>query len=272
MSNISHIFKVFGGLALFLFGLHTLSSNLKKCFGDQLKEWLETLTKRPYRGALIGAGVTVIIQSSSVTMVTMIGLINAGLLTLRQSIGIMLGANVGTTFTVQLIAFEIGIYYFPLIVVGFGLFFFSKKDYLKQLGKVILGFGLLFFGMQILRNGVAPLENSTFFIQLLKNIADNPLLGVLTGTLFTGIIQSSSGMMGVVVAMGMQGMLTLPVAISIMFGANIGTCVTALIASIKSSLSGKRAAISQLSVNVIAVGVFFASFETFHPPGDFDLF
>lgn len=256
MLNITHLFEALGGLALFLFGLHTLSSNLKKCLGDRLKNWMETLTKHAYRGALLGAALTFVIQSSSVTMVTTIGLINAGLLSLKQAIGIMLGANVGTTFTVQLISFEIGVLYFPLIVIGFALFFFSKRDSLTNLGKVILGFGLLFFGMQIMKSGVAPFEDSSFFIYLLTNIAENPLLGVLTGAVFTGIIQSSSGMMGLVVALGMQGMVTLPVAISIMFGANIGTCVTALIASIKSSLSGKRAAVSQLTFNVVAVGVF----------------
>lgn len=256
MLTTAHLFEIFGGLALFLFGLHTLSSNLKKCFGDRLKNWLKKLTDRSYKGALFGAGITSIIQSSSITMVTVLGLINAGLLTLRQAIGVMLGAEVGTTVTVQLVAFDIGIYYFPLIILGFGLFLFGNRDFFKYLGKVILGFGLLFFGMQVMKSGVAPLESSSFFIQLLENFGNNPLLAVLAGALFTGVIQSSSGTVGLVVAMGMQNMITLPVAIAITFGANIGTCVTALLASIKSSLSGKRAAVSQLTVNIIMVVVF----------------
>lgn len=256
ISVASLIFSTAGGVALFLYGLHVLSSALKRAAGERMRSLLERLTGRPWRGAIVGAVTSGVLQSSSMTMVLLIGLINAGVLTLAQGIGVMLGAEIGTTFTAQIIAFKIGQYYLPVIAVGFALSAISRQRRLHDVGRIILGFGLLFLGMDILSSGLRGLADTPFVLHLLESCGANVLLGVAVGAAVTGVIQSSSAMTAMVIAMGSAGIVTLPAAIALVLGANIGTTITAQIASIGSSLSSRRLAIGQLVVNVLGVGVF----------------
>ena len=266
MDYVGVIFGVFGGLALFLYGLRILSEGLQKIAGDSLKDMLEKLTDRPIKGVFVGTFITGITQSSSVMMVTLIGLINAGLLSLEQAVGVMLGAEIGTTITAQLIAFKIGHFYLPLMAIGFPLFYYSKSSKTRYIGQSILGFGILFLGMAIMKDGVTPFHSDPLFLDLLKNFGTIPIIGIIVGALFTGVIQSSSATTGLVIAMGMENVLTLPAAIALIFGANIGTCVTGLLASIGSSLSAKRTSVAQLFVNIGGVLIFLpfiSKFSTF---------
>ena len=256
MNVVSVAFSTAGGLALFLFGLRMLSDALKRAIGERLRTLLERLTGRAYRGAIVGMLTTGILQSSSMTMVLLIGLINAGILTLRQGIGVMLGSEIGTTLTAQLIAFRIGHHYLPIIAIGFVLWQAFRGRRTGDLGRIILGFGILFLGMDVLSTGLRQLTETPAILGLLRSCGDNVVLGVLVGAGVTALVQSSSAMTAMVIAMGSAGILSLPAAIALILGANIGTTVTGLIASIGSSLSSKRLAIAQVLVNVVGVGVF----------------
>ncbi len=251
------IFGIVGGLALFLFGLKLLSEGMQKLAGDRLKRALEFLTDKKYKGIATGAVVTAIIQSSSITTVTLLGLINAGLLSLEQAVGVIVGANIGTTVTAQIVAFPIGHYALIIIGIGFFLTFVCKNERCRYIGQALLGLGILFLGMNIMKGGVKPLRQAPIMMEMLVSFGKVPILGILAGAAFTGIIQSSSATSGLVIAMGMDGLLTLPSAVAIILGANIGTCVTALIASIGSSLSSRRAAVHHLLFNLIWVAAFF---------------
>lgn len=256
-------FGTVGGLALFLYGLHTLSDGLKKVAGEKIKLTLEKITDNPLKGSLIGALTTATMQSSSLTMVTLIGLVNAGLLTLRQGIGVMLGSEIGTTLTAQLIAFKVGVYYLPLVAFGFFFSFLTKKRRYKSIGQAILGFGILFLGMNIMSSSVQPLQSELFLGGFLFSLGEVPVLGVLAGAILTGILQSSSALAGLVISMGMNDLVTLNAAIPILFGANIGTCITGLFASIGSSISSRRLALAQLMINIIGVSIFFPFLSDF---------
>jgi len=251
------IFGIIGGLALFLFGLKLLSEGMQRVAGDRLKKALEFLTDRTYKGIATGAVVTAVIQSSSITTVTLLGLINAGLLTLEQAVGVIVGANIGTTVTAQIVAFPIGKYALVLIGVGFFLMAVAKNEKVRSAGEALLGLGILFLGMNIMKGGVKPLRNAPFMVDMLLSLGTVPILGILAGAAFTGIIQSSSATTALVIAMGMDGLLSLSSAVPIILGANIGTCITALIASIGSSLSSRRAAVHHLFFNLIWVAAFF---------------
>jgi len=263
MNLLSIVFGSIGGLALFLYGLTLLSKGLQKAAGDKLRVILEKLTNRPIKGVFVGLIVTAIIQSSSITTVTLVGLLNSGLMNLEQGIGIILGSNIGTTVTAQIISLKIGTMFFPLIALGFFIFFFSKNEKYKYIGQIILGFGILFLGMHAMSSGLKPLRNDPFFINILASFSKVPVLGIIAGAVFTGIIQSSSATTGLVIAMGMDNIINLNSAISIILGANIGTCITVLIASIGSSLSAKRAAVSHLIFNTIGVLLFFPFINQF---------
>jgi len=247
------VFGLAGGLALFLYGMFRLSEGLQKMAGDRLKRAMELFTKSPLRGVATGTVFTAIIQSSSVTTVTLLGLINAGLVSLEQSVGVILGADIGTTITAQLVAFKVGVYALPITAIGFLLTILSKEKKLRYLGEAILGFGILFLGMNFMSEGVRPLRSSPFVMNMLVDFGKVPLLGILAGAVFTAIIQSSSATSGLVIAMGMQGLLGLDSAIALMLGANIGTCATALLASIGASLSAKRAAMIHLLFKIFGV-------------------
>jgi len=256
MDYVSIFFQILGGLAVFLFGLKFLSRALKRVAGEKLKKLIERLTKGMFRSAGIGAFTTAIVQSSSITMITLIGFLNAGLIGLQQAVWVMLGAEIGTTITAQIIAFKIGLFFLPLIAVGFFISFFSKNQKHKNIGEIIFGFGLIFLGMATMSSGVLPFKQAPFFMEMLASFAVNPLLGVLAGAIFTAIVQSSSATTGLVIAMGSAGVITLPAAIALIFGANIGTTVTAQIASIGSRLSSKRLAFVQLIANIFGVLLF----------------
>lgn len=250
------IFNLLGGLALFLYGLYILSDGFKKVFFKQLKDILNKLTKSPIKAVGLGALITSVIQSSSITIVTLIGFLNAGLMNLGQAIGVMLGAEIGTTITAQVVAFKVGLYYFPFIILGCVLFFFIKKKNIQVIGQIVIGFGILFLGMQTMSQGAKVIQDIPFFLNMLNTLGQNAVLGILVGTLFTAVIQSSSATIGLVIAMGMESAITLPAAIALIFGANIGTCITGLLASVKSCKSAKRLAFSHFMVNSLGVIVF----------------
>ena len=250
------LFSVAGGLAVFLFGLRILSDALKRAVGDRMRVVIERLTGKAYRGALVGMVTSATLQSSTMTMVLLIGMINAGILTLAQGIGVMLGSEIGTTLTAQIIAFKIGFYYMPSIAVGYflGETFRGKKA--GDVGRIILGLGLVFLGMSIFTGGLKGLAESPVILRLLQACGNNVFLGVLVGAAVTAAIHSSAAMTALVIGLGGSGLISLPAAIAIVLGANIGTTVTAQIASIGTSLSSRRLAVTQLVVNVAGVAAF----------------
>lgn len=257
MAVTTIIFGLVGGLALFLFGMKLLSEGLQKAAGNKLKSMLRNLTDRPIKGIMTGGLITSLIQSSSITTVTIVGLIHAGLMTLPQAITVIMGADIGTTITAQLVAFKIGKYALPIIAVGTAFLFLAKKKKYHYMAQIFLGFGILFLGMDIMSKGAAPLQEFPFFVNMLTSFGDMVFLGVLAGAVFTGIIQSSSATTGLVIALGIENIIGLKAAIAIIIGANIGTCVTALLASLSTtSLSAKRAAMAHILIKVIGALVF----------------
>jgi len=255
MDTATIVISATGGLALFLYGLRVLSSALSRAIGSRMRDFLERLTGKTYRGVLVGTLTAGILQSSSMANVLLIGLLNAGALSLRHGIGVMLGTEIGTSVTGQIIAFRIGDYYLPIIAVGFLLAELFKGRRAGDVGRAMLGFGILFLGMTLMSNGLRGLAHSEMVIGLLETLGTNVVLGVLIGAVVTAIIQSSSAMMGLVIAMASAGIITLPAAISLVLGANIGTTITAQLASIGGAVSARRLARAQLCFNVIGVGV-----------------
>jgi len=245
-----------GGLALFLFGMERMSMALKLIAGDRLRKILSKLTTNRFAGAAAGAAVTSIIQSSSVTTVLVVGFISAGLMNLSQSIGIIMGANIGTTMTAQIIAFKVTQYALLLIGVGFSMSFFLKKERVRHYGRMIMGLGLVFYGMQLMSDGTKPLQSYEPFIDFMKNM-DSPLLGIAFGAIFTALVQSSSATTGIVIVLASQGFLPLNAGIALIFGANIGTCFTAWLASIGKSTEAKRAVAVHILFNTAGVLVWF---------------
>ncbi len=243
---------LFGGLALFLFGMDQLGEALKAAAGSSMKRILARLTTNRFSSAMTGAGVTAVIQSSSVTTVLVVGFVSAGVMSLSQAVGVILGANVGTTITAQVIAFKVTKWALLLVAVGFGALFFGRSDKLRRYGNILFGLGLIFFGMNLMGEAMAPLRSDPSFLNLMLNM-EQPLTGILCGALFTALIQSSSATTGIVVAMASQGFLTLPAGIALALGANIGTCVTALLATIGKSRPALRTAVIHVLFNVMGV-------------------
>ncbi len=262
MRMVEVLFSVAGGLAVFLFGLRILSDALKRAVGDRMRVIIERLTGKAYRGVLVGAVTSATLQSSTMTMVLLIGMINAGILTLAQGIGVMLGSEIGTTLTAQVIAFKIGFYYMPSIAVGYFLGETFRGRKVGDVGRIILGLGLVFLGMSVFTGGLSgsggltKLAESPAILRLLQACGNNVFLGVLVGAAVTAAIHSSAAMTALVIGLGSTGLITLPAAIAIVLGANIGTTVTAQIASIGTSLSSRRLAVTQLVVNVAGVALF----------------
>ena len=259
------IFGVAGGLALFIFGMNLMSDGLKKSAGERLRKILETLTKNPLIGMLVGTIVTAIIQSSSATTVMLVSFVNARLLTLPQAIGVIMGANIGTTMTAQLIAFQLGEYAYLIAAIGFGLFFFPKRKNLQYLGQIIFGFGVLFIGLNTMSEMLKPLAQSKVFAEMMLNFGKFPILGVGVGTLMTVVIQSSSATIGVLQTLAsqptevngvVQPLIPLTAAIPILFGDNIGTTITAILASIGANKAAKRAAVAHSMFNVLGTLIF----------------
>ncbi|HRX81799.1 MAG TPA: Na/Pi symporter, partial [Pirellulaceae bacterium] len=238
-----------GGLALFLFGMDQMSDALKLIAGEGIKRDLAKLTTNRFTGALAGAFVTTIIQSSSVTTVLVVGFISAGLMSLTQSIGVIMGANIGTTVTAQLIAFKITHYSLVLVAIGFFMLFCSKNEKVRHYGHMIMGLGLIFFGMHLMSEGTSPLRTYPPFMDMMQQI-DNPLTAILLAAVFTALVQSSSATTGLVITLASQGFISLDAGIALVFGANIGTCITAGLASLGKSREAVRAALVHVVFNV----------------------
>jgi phosphate:Na+ symporter len=243
---------LFGGLALFLGGLELLSEGLKKVAGQALKVALARLTTNRFTGALTGAFVTGVLNSSSVTTVLVVGFVTAGMMTLAQSVGVIMGANIGSTVTAQLLAFNVSAYALLPVAIGFFMYFAGRRERVRQYGTMVLGLGLVFFGMGVMSDGMKPLRSYEPFLELLRTI-ERPLLGVLTGALFTALVQSSAATVGIAIAMAAQGLLSLQGGITLALGANIGTCATALLAALGKPPEAQRAAVVHLSFNVLGV-------------------
>jgi phosphate:Na+ symporter len=246
-----------GGVSLFLFGMEQMTGSLRTLAGDGLKRLLAKLTTNRFMAALTGAVVTAVVQSSSVTTVLVVGFITAGVMSLAQSVGIIMGANIGTTITAQIVAFKVTHYALVPVAVGFLLQSFSRYDRMRQYGGMIMGLGLIFFGMYLMSEATAPLRDYPPFIELMARMG-NPLLGILAGAAFTALVQSSSATTGVVIALASQGFISLDAGIALALGANIGTCVTAVIASIGKPPEAVRAAVVHVLFNVFGVVIWFA--------------
>lgn len=245
------LFEFFGGLGIFLFGLNYMGDGLQDAAGDNLRSILNSFTSTPFRSILAGTVVTVLIQSSSGTTVLTIGLVSAGFMTLKQAIGVIMGANIGTTITAFIIGFNIGAYALPIMALGSFFLFFSKKPFIHNVGKIIFGFGALFLGLNLMGGGMAPLEDLPQFRQLMLDFSDNPLLGVSVGTVSTLVVQSSSAMIGIIQEMYSHGSMSLEAALPILFGSNIGTTITAMLAAIGTSVVAKRTAASHTIFNLV---------------------
>ena len=252
-----------GGLSLFLYGIFQMSSGLEKAAGSRLRSIFEKISASPWRGLLIGVVVTSIVQSSSAVTVLVVGFVNAGLLTLEGSLGIIFGANIGTTITAQLVAFKLTVIAPYFLLLGFLLVFAGKRKYIKYIGEAMFGFGMLFLGLNLMDSSLIALRNWTPFSNAMINMGKNPILGIITGAAVTAIIQSSSVTTSTVVALASKGAMPLNSAIPIILGANIGTCVTALLASIGTSLSAKRTALAHLLFNVIGIVLIFPFLNPF---------
>lgn len=273
------VFGLAGGLAMFLFGMNSMSDALQKAAGERMKQILSFLTKNPIMGALAGALVTAVLQSSSATTVMVIGFVSAGLMTLPQGISVIFGANIGTTMTAQLMAFKISDYIYPIIFIGFLVYFIAKSEKAKNIGMVIFSFGLLFEGIEIMGSVMKPLAGSAVFTDLMGRVSEIPALGVLLGAVMTLVVQSSSATIAVLqnfasqpAADGVTSVIGLAGAIPILLGDNIGTTITALLASIGQSKAAKRTAISHSIFNITGSIVFaclirpFAAFVTYISP------
>ena len=243
---------LFGGLAIFLFGMEQMTESLKGAAGAGLGNAIAKLTTNRFRAATAGAAVTAIIQSSSVTTVLVVGFISAGMMSLSQSVGVIMGANVGTTITAQIIAFKVTHYALILVAAGFLMLFASKRDDIRNYGGMIMGLGLVFFGMGIMSDSTSPLRSYQPFIDLMREMS-NPLFGISVAALFTALVQSSSATTGIVIVLASQGFITLEAGIALAFGANVGTCMTALLATIGKPTPAKQAAMVHVVFNVLGV-------------------
>lgn len=254
------IFSLLGGLALFIYGMVLLSQGLQMCAGEKLRTLLEKLTNNKLKGVAVGALVTMIIQSSSATTVTLVGLINAQLITLAQAVPVIMGSNIGTTITAQLVAFKLDQICLPVIAVGFAMFFFGKKDGTRYLGQLLMGFGILFLGLKIMSSEVSQLAKNQELVNLLAKTGKYPALAILASMIFTELIQSSSATTGLIIAMGSSGLIDLQTAVCFVFGANIGTTITVILAAFapgNSAISSKRAALCHVLFNVTGNLIFY---------------
>lgn len=249
------IIGLFGGLAIFIFGMEMMSEGMKKSAGNKMRAILAALTKNRVIALIVGAFVTMVIQSSSATTVMLVSFVQAELMGFAQAIGVILGANIGTTITAQLIAFKLTDYALLMIITGFLMRFLAKNDNIRFTGEAILGFGFLFFGMKLMGDSMQPLKTYQGFIDIMKGL-ENPLIAVLVGSVFTGIIQSSSAFTGIVIVLAQQQMITLEAGIPMILGANIGTCITAGFASIGTARDAKRVAIAHVIFNTLGAALF----------------
>ena len=256
MEYINILLGLFSGLALFLFGMEFMGDGLENAAGSRLKSFFDKAITNPLKGALVGTIVTAIIQSSSATTVMVVGFVNAGLMSLYQAVGVIMGANIGTTITGQLITFKIDDYIPLFIIIGAALILFKKQEKRKEIGKIIFGFGLLFMGLSQMKDAMSPIAQTTFFQDLILTLEGNMFLGILVGAAMTAVVQSSSASTAILLSLAATGAISLQVAIPILFGNNIGTCVTALLSSLNANKVAKKAAFIHLSFNLIGTLIF----------------
>lgn len=271
MTDVEMLFKFIGGLGMFLYGMHVMAEGLQKTAGDKMKKLLGILTNNRFLAVLVGAGVTAIIQSSSATTVMVVGFVNAGLLNLTQAVGVIMGANIGTTVTSWIVSMsEWGAFFKPEflapLIIGIGAFvmLFSKDEKKTEVSQIAIGFGVLFIGLSFMSGSITPYKDAPIFATAFKTLGANPILGILIGAIVTAIIQSSSASVGILQTLALNGVVTWNSAVYIMLGQNIGTCVTALISSAGTQKNAKRAAVIHLLFNItgaiffgIAMFVFF---------------
>lgn len=253
--GITDVLALLGGLALFLYGMQMMSTGLEAAAGNRMKSILEKLTSNRIKGVLVGAAITAVIQSSSATTVMVVGFVNSGLMTLKQAIWVIMGANIGTTITGQLIALDIGAIAPLFAIAGVGAIMFIKSEKVHHISSIFAGLGILFMGMDMMGAAMSPLKESEAFISLMTKF-DNPLLGILVGALFTAVIQSSSASVGILQALASTGMIPLSSAVFVLFGQNIGTCITAVLASIGMKVNAKRTTVIHLLFNIIGTVLF----------------
>lgn len=273
--ELSNIFSLFGGLALFLYGMSMMSDGLELAAGNKMKSILEKLTKNRFLGVAVGALITALIQSSSATTVMCVGFVNSGLMKLENAVWVIMGANIGTTITGQLIALNITEYAPLFAFIGVALIVFLKNEKLKAYGTIFAGLGLLFMGMSMMSGAMKPLRDMPEFVNLITKF-ENPIIGILVGAGFTAIIQSSSASVGILQALAISGAVTLSSSLYVLFGQNIGTCITSVIACIGTNKNAKRTTVLHLGFNIIGTVIFvavslvlpFASFVESLTPGD----
>ncbi|OYQ80317.1 sodium-dependent phosphate transporter [Wohlfahrtiimonas chitiniclastica] len=250
------LFQFLGGLGLFLFAIKFMGDGLQKSAGNRLRTILDRFTTNPFMGILAGIFVTVLIQSSSGTTVITVGLVSAGLMTLRQAIGVIMGANIGTTVTAFIIGIDIGEYAYPILLMGSVMLFFFKKTSIQNLGQIFFGFGGLFIGLDLMSSGLAPLRELPLFTQLILQMSHSPILSVFVGTVFTLIVQSSSATIGILQGLYAENLISLQGALPVLFGDNIGTTITAVLAAIGATVIAKRAAAIHVLFNVLGAVIF----------------
>lgn len=252
---MTDFFALLGGLALFLYGMQMMSDGLEEVAGDRMESILEKLTSNRFLGVAVGAAITAVIQSSSATTVMVVGFVNSGMMTLRQAVWIIMGANIGTTITGQLIALDVGMLAPLFAFFGVAMIVFLKMPKAHYIGKILAGLGVLFIGMDMMGAAMIPLQESEAFVSLMTKFS-NPLLGILAGAVFTAVIQSSSASVGILQTLATNGLIGFPSAVFVLFGQNIGTCITAVLASIGTNRSAKRTTIIHLMFNIIGTIIF----------------
>lgn len=250
------LFSFFGGLGIFLFSIKFMGDALQKAAGDKLRGILDRFTTNPFMGVLVGIIVTILIQSSSGTTVIVVGLVSAGFMTLRQAIGVIMGANIGTTVTAFIIGLDVGEYALPIMAIGAAMIFFIKKNKIQNIGQVIFGFGGLFYGMELMSDGMKPLRELPAFIDLTVSLSEFPILGVVVGTVFTLIVQSSSGTVAILQGLYDENILSLAASLPVLFGDNIGTTITAVLAALGTSIAARRAAAVHVLFNIVGSVIF----------------
>jgi phosphate:Na+ symporter len=254
--DLTMVFALLGGLGLFIYGMNIMGAGLQKAAGDRLKRLLEILTTNRVLGVLVGTIITMIIQSSSATTVMVVGFVNAGLMNLMQAVGVIMGANIGTTITAQMIAFKLTDIAPVVVAIGVAMLLFAPKKRYRMIGEILTGFGILFIGMNLMSTSMSPLKEHQAFTSLMTSFGRNKFLGVLAGFVITAIIQSSSASIGLLQALALNNLVTIEVALPILYGENIGTCVTALLASIGTNITARRAAVLHLIIKIIGTTIF----------------
>lgn len=259
----SLIFEFLGGLGIFLLGIKFMGDGLQRSAGDRLRELLDKYTTNPFLGVITGIVVTILIQSSSATTVLTVGLVSAGFMTLRQAIGVIMGANIGTTMTAFIIGINIGEYALPILALGsFCIFFFDNQKVIAA-GQALFGFGAIFFGLDMMSSGMSPLRTSETFHELTISMSETPILGVLIGTVFTILIQSSTAAIGILQGLYAEGAIGLDAALPVLFGDNIGTTITAVLAALGASVVAKRAALTHVLFNLIGATIILIFLDPF---------